>query len=99
MARTVSHRADRRRNANAVILAEQGRWYTAIVRPLLALPIVIYFWKVIVWDKVLGWGVTDPITGMIAEACLRSVRHLTWTASSGELNRPTFRCSRPPSSN
>ena len=23
-----------RRNANAVILAEQGRWYTAIIRPL-----------------------------------------------------------------
>jgi hypothetical protein len=45
----------------------QGRWYTAVIRPLLAMPIVIYFWKVIVWDKVLGWGVTDPITGMIAD--------------------------------
>jgi hypothetical protein len=22
---------------------------------------------VIVWDKVFGWGVTDPITGMIAD--------------------------------
>jgi hypothetical protein len=22
---------------------------------------------VIVWDKVLGWGTTDPITGMIAD--------------------------------
>jgi hypothetical protein len=25
------------------------------------------FWKVIVWDKVLGFGATDPITGMIAD--------------------------------
>ena len=56
-----------RRHASAIIIAEQGRWYTAIIRPLLALPIVIYFWKVIVWDKVLGWGVADPITGMIAD--------------------------------
>jgi hypothetical protein len=56
-----------RKQASAIIIAEQGRWYTAMFRPLLALPIVIYFWKVIVWDKVLGWGVTDPITGMIAD--------------------------------
>jgi hypothetical protein len=56
-----------RKPASAIIIAEQGRWYTAMIRPLLALPIVIYFWKVIVWDKVLGWGVTDPITGMIAD--------------------------------
>ena len=56
-----------RKQASAIIIAEQGRWYTAIIRPLLALPIVIYFWKVIVWDKVLGLGTTDPITGMIAD--------------------------------
>jgi hypothetical protein len=43
-----------RKGADALILAEQGRWYTAIIRPLLALPIIIYLWKVIVWDKVPG---------------------------------------------
>jgi hypothetical protein len=55
-----------RKSADAVIIAEQGRWWTASIRPLLAAPVVIYLWKVIVWDKVLGaWtgGVTDPITG------------------------------------
>jgi hypothetical protein len=56
-----------RSEASRIILAEQGRWYTAIIRPLLALPIIIYLWKVIVWDKVLGLGTTDPITGMIAD--------------------------------
>lgn len=56
-----------RKQAAAIIIAEQGRWYTAIIRPLLAAPVIIYFWKVIVWDKVLGWGVTDPINGMIAD--------------------------------
>jgi hypothetical protein len=56
-----------RREASAIIIAEQGRWNTAIIRPLLASPIIIYFWKVIVWNKVFGLGTTDPITGMIAD--------------------------------
>ena len=56
-----------RQQASAIIIAEQGRWYTAIIRPLLALPIIIYFWKVIVWDKVLGLGSTDPLTGMVSD--------------------------------
>jgi hypothetical protein len=30
-------------------------------------PLVNYLWKVIVWDKVLGLGTTDPITGMVAD--------------------------------
>jgi hypothetical protein len=56
-----------RKAASAVIIAEQGRWYTAVIRPLLAFPLIIYLWKVIVWDKVLGLGTTDPITGMVAD--------------------------------
>ena len=56
-----------RQQASAIIIAEQGRWYTAILRPLLALPIIIYFWKVIVWDKVLDLGATDPLTGMVSD--------------------------------
>jgi len=56
-----------RKAAKEIIIAEQGRWYTAIVRPLLAFPIVIYLWKVVVWDIVLGWGVTDPINGAVGE--------------------------------
>jgi len=55
-----------RKDANALIIAEQGRWWTAIIRPLAALPVVIYIWKVIVYDKVLGMGTTDPITGEVA---------------------------------
>lgn len=45
----------------ALIVSEQGRWYTACIRPLMALPFIVFTWKVIVWDKVLGWGVTDPL--------------------------------------
>ena len=56
-----------RKEASAIIIAEQGRWYTAIIRPPLTFPLIIYLWKVIVWDKVLGLGTTDPITGMVAD--------------------------------
>ena len=52
-----------RKSVNAIIIAEQGRWYIAMIRPLLALPVIVYLWKVIVWDKVLGWGTTDAIAG------------------------------------
>jgi hypothetical protein len=50
-----------RAEANKIIIAEQGRWYTAIIRPLFALPFIIFAWKVVVCDKVLGWGVTDAL--------------------------------------
>jgi len=66
-AKEIEAEIEARKQASAIIIAEQGRWYTAIIRPLLALPIIIYLWKVIVWDKVLGLGSTDPLAGMIAD--------------------------------
>jgi hypothetical protein len=30
-------------------------------------PFAIYTWKVVVWDKVLQWGITDPIGGVVGE--------------------------------
>ena len=56
-----------RKSADAVIIAEQGRWYTAVIRPLLAFPVIIFMWKVIVWDKVLGLGTTDALAGDVAQ--------------------------------
>jgi hypothetical protein len=32
----------------------------------MAIPIVGFEWKVIVWDKILGWGTTDPLAGEVA---------------------------------
>lgn len=52
--------------ATRLLIAEQGRWYTALPRPLFAAAFVIYAWKVVVWDKVLGLGTTDPLTGEVA---------------------------------
>ncbi|MGV1446084.1 hypothetical protein ACVSQ4_27830 [Klebsiella pneumoniae] len=50
-----------RAEATKLLIAEQGRWYTAMIRPLFALPFIIFAFKVVVWDKVLGLGVTDKL--------------------------------------
>lgn len=53
--------------ATQVLIAEQGRWYTALPRPLFAGAFIIYVWKVVVWDRVLGLGTTDALTGDVAQ--------------------------------
>jgi hypothetical protein len=53
--------------ANAMVIAEQGRWYTAVPRPLFAIAFIIYVWKVVVWDKVLGLGTTEALTGDVSQ--------------------------------
>lgn len=45
-----------------VILAAQGDPVERFVRIGFALPFVIYLWKVVLWDKVLKLGVTDPLS-------------------------------------
>jgi hypothetical protein len=66
-ARELSVEARERELATQVVLAERGRWYTALPRPLFAFAFVIYAWKVVVFDKVFGWGTTDPLSGDVAQ--------------------------------
>lgn len=66
-ARTLDVEAREREFATKLMIAEQGRWYTALPRPLFAGAFIIYVWKVVVWDKVLGLGVTDPLGGDVAQ--------------------------------
>jgi hypothetical protein len=66
-AKEIEAEIEARKQASAIILAEQGRWYTAIVRPLFAAPFIIFAWKVVVWDKVLGLGTTDALGGAVAD--------------------------------
>ena len=55
--------AQREREVQAqIIVAEQGNWWTSLPRPLFAFAFVIYVWKLVVWDKVLGWGSTDGLS-------------------------------------
>ena len=52
--------------ATELSIAEQGRWYTALPRPLFSFAFIIYVWKVVVWDKVLGLGSTAPLSGDVS---------------------------------
>jgi hypothetical protein len=54
------------------IKAEQGNWVTRSIRPLLALPVIVLVWKLLVWDKALGqWtnGHTDGLSDQIWWYC------------------------------
>lgn len=49
------------------VLAEQGRWYTALPRPLFAFAFITYVWKVVVWDGVFELGSTAPLSGDMSQ--------------------------------
>ena len=36
--------------------------FASWIRPLFALPFVVFVWKVVVWDVVLQQGATDPLS-------------------------------------
>lgn len=42
--------------AAQIVIEEQGRWYTALPRPAFAFAVVIFVWKILVIDKVVGPG-------------------------------------------
>lgn len=66
-ARELSVESRERELATQVVIAEQGRWYTALPRPAFAFAFVIYVWKVVVWDKVLDLGSTDPLSAELSQ--------------------------------
>ena len=53
--------------ANAILqyrTAELGRWYEP--DKLMGYCVAVYFSKLLIWDKVLGLGSTDPLAGFAA---------------------------------
>lgn len=52
----------------AVIQSAQSDKAERWVRIAFAAPFVLYFWKLIIWDKVFGLGSTDPLSPMLTEA-------------------------------
>jgi hypothetical protein len=52
-----------------LLIAEQGRWWTALPRPIGAMIVLIYIGKCIVWDKVFGLGVTDQLSPELYSIC------------------------------
>jgi hypothetical protein len=55
-----------RQTEASIIRQEQGWWLTALPRPMFAFIFVIYIGKCVLWDKVLGWGSTDPLSPELA---------------------------------
>lgn len=49
------------------ILAAQSDPFERWVRILFALPFIVYTWKLILYDKVLAWGVTDPLSADLTQ--------------------------------
>jgi hypothetical protein len=66
-AREMSVEQRERELATEMLITEQGRWYTALPRPLFAFAFIIYAWKVVVWDKVLGLGTTEALSGDVSQ--------------------------------
>lgn len=53
--------------ANAILqyrTAELGRWYEP--DKLMGYCVTVYFSKLLIWDKVLGLGTTEPLAGFAA---------------------------------
>lgn len=46
-----------------VLIAEQGSWVTRMPRALMGWSAGLYVAKLLVWDKILALGATDPVTG------------------------------------
>ncbi|MDA9521960.1 hypothetical protein XI06_17010 [Bradyrhizobium sp. CCBAU 11434] len=44
-------------------IADEGRWWTAAPRAIACWSFAIFIVKCVVWDKVLGLGSTDPLSG------------------------------------
>jgi hypothetical protein len=54
------------------VRSEQGNFITRSIRPLLALPVIVLMWKLLIWDKALGqWthGTTDSLSDQIWWYC------------------------------
>jgi hypothetical protein len=60
-----SEKAEQHRVAGLGVIA--GSSILTILLVAFAGPLVIFIWKVVVWDIVLGLGTTDPIKGQVAE--------------------------------
>jgi hypothetical protein len=49
-------------------IADSGRWWTAAPRAIVCWAMAIFIAKVVLIDTVLGWGVTPPLKGLVADA-------------------------------
>ena len=55
-------RISKLQNIRDVQVAEAGSRINAFIRAGFAVPVVLYLGKLILWDKILGWGATDDLS-------------------------------------
>jgi len=55
-----------RKEGRILAIAEQERWWTALPRSLVQWSFAIFVAKCVLWDTVLGLGITEPLGGDIA---------------------------------
>jgi hypothetical protein len=48
-------------------IADDGRWWTAAPRAIVCWSIALFIAKVVLWDKVLGWGTTGELKGFVSD--------------------------------
>jgi len=58
-----------------IIINSQNQKLGEWVRLLWALPFIVYIWKLLLWDKVLGWGATDALSP--------TLEYILWTVLGG----------------
>lgn len=57
-----------RKQAAAIIIAEQGTWFTRTPRAIVQWAFALFIAKVVIYDNMLGLGSTDPIAGQVGDA-------------------------------
>ncbi len=48
-------------------IADEGRWWTAAPRAIVCWSIALFIAKAVVWDKMLGLGVTPELKGFVSD--------------------------------
>jgi hypothetical protein len=64
-AKAIAAEIEARKSAQTIIIAEQGRWWTALPRAVVQWSFAIFVAKCVVYDNVFGLGTTDALGGDI----------------------------------
>lgn len=62
----IEQESQARQQAVAMMVAEQGTWFTRMPRAVVQWSFALYVFKCVVWDNLLQMGSTDPLGGDIA---------------------------------
>lgn len=63
-------RIDHLKSIRDVQIAEAGSPINGIIRAGFALPVMLYYGKIFLVDKVLGWGSTDPLSAELYDIAM-----------------------------